>query len=158
MRLQMADRPPGKGLNTRTSTFGCCSEMHEVPVLARGVQIVHQHAHAHAAVRGVADVLQQGARGLVLADDVILDVERALGMIGERDQAVEGLIARGQQPDAGEVARLALLALRRRCVRASVSCGSSRASLGCFLTCCGRLAHPARTESARASQVLRMTR
>ena len=56
----------------------------------------------------------------------------------------------------GEVASLAFLALRRRCGRASVSCGSSSASLGSFLTCCGRLAQPARIESARASQVLRM--
>ncbi len=85
-------------------------EVHEVAVLARGVQIVDQQAHAHAAIRGAADVLEQVARRLVLPNDVVLDVERALGVIGERDQAVEGLIARGQQADAGEVASLAFLA------------------------------------------------
>ena len=158
MRLQVAERPPGKGLNTRTSTSACCAEMHKMAILARRVEIVHEHAHAHAAVGGAADVIQQGARRLVVTNDVVLDVERALGVVGERDQAVEGLIARGQQPDArrGCVALPSSLAATMR--PSSVFCGSPRASLGGFLTCCGRLAQPARTESARASHVLRMTR
>ena len=95
MRLQIAERPPGNGLNTRTSMFGMLPEMHEAAVLARGVEVVHQHAHAHAAVGGAADVLQQDAGGFVLMNDVVLDVERALGVIGERDEAVQGRLARG---------------------------------------------------------------
>ena len=57
-------------------------------------------------------MLQQDPRGLVLVNDVVLDVERALGVIGERDQAVEGLLARDQQTDARQASRRAVLARR----------------------------------------------
>ena len=101
MRVQVAERPPGNGLNTRTSMLACSLQVHETPVLARGVEIVHQHAHAHAAIGGGAHMLQQDSRGLVLMDDVVLDIEGSLGMIGERDQAIEGVLAGEQQPDSG---------------------------------------------------------
>ena len=76
-------------------------QVHEAPVLARGVEVIHEHAHAHAAIGGAAHMLQKDPGGFILMNDVVLDVERALGVIGEREQTVEGFLARDQQPDAG---------------------------------------------------------
>jgi hypothetical protein len=36
-------------------------------------------------------------------DDVVLDVERFFGVIGERDQTGQRLVAGGKQPDAGKI-------------------------------------------------------
>ena len=84
----------------------------KAPVLARGVEIIDQHSHPHAAIGGAAHMLQQDPRGLVLVNDVVLDIERSLGMIGERDQTIEGLLARDQQPDARQISGRAVLAVR----------------------------------------------
>jgi len=74
--------------------------MEKMAILARRVEIVHEHAHAHAAVGGAADVIQQILRGLVVTNDVILQIDRTLGVVRERDEAIEGPLARGEQPDA----------------------------------------------------------
>ncbi len=102
--------PAGKWIEYPDIDVRVLLQVHEAPVLARGVEVVDEHAHAHAAIRGAAHVLQQNSRGLVLVNDVVLNVERALGAVGERDQAVEGLLSRGEQPDAGQVARIVVLA------------------------------------------------
>ena len=52
----------GEGIEHPHLDVRVLPEVHEVPVLARGIQIVHQHAHAHAAIRGVADVLRARSR------------------------------------------------------------------------------------------------
>jgi len=75
----------------------------EAPVLPRRVQVIDQQPHPYAAVRRQAYMMQQCPRGLVLVNDVVLNVERPLGMIGERDEARQRLIARGQEPDAGKI-------------------------------------------------------
>src|ERR1700690_1298028 len=84
--------------------------MPKMAILARRVEIVHEHAHAHAAVGSAADVIQQVLRGFVVANDVILEIERALGVVRERDETIEGLLARGEQTDARQGPRVAMLA------------------------------------------------
>ena len=61
-RVQVENLPAVKGLKTRTSTLACAAQVHEAPILARGIQIIDQQAHAHAAVRGEAHVMQQFLR------------------------------------------------------------------------------------------------
>src|ERR1700722_10395086 len=85
--------------------------MQKMPILARRVEIVHEHAHAHAAVGGAADVIQQVLRGFVVTNDVILEIDGALGVVRERDEAIESLLARGKQPDARQGPRVAVLTL-----------------------------------------------
>ena len=90
----------GEGIEHAYLDVGVMPQMQEPPVLARRIEIIHQHAHAHPPVGRAAHMLQQEPGRFVLMDDVVLDVERALGMIGERDQTVESFIAGEQQPDS----------------------------------------------------------
>jgi len=57
------------------------AQMHEALILARGVQIIDQDAHPHSPVRRMPYVLQQYPCGLIFMNDVVLNVERSLGMI-----------------------------------------------------------------------------
>jgi hypothetical protein len=82
----------------------------EAPVLPRRVQVIDQQPHPHTAVRRESYMMQQGPRGLILVNDVVLNVQRPLGMIGERDEARQRLITRGQEPDAGKILADLLLA------------------------------------------------
>jgi hypothetical protein len=100
----------GKGIEDPHLDVGVMAEMQEAPVLAGRIEVIHQHPHAYPPVRSLAHVLEQGARGFVLMDDVVLDVERAFGVVGERDQAVERLFAGRQQSDARQVPVAAVLA------------------------------------------------
>ena len=79
------------------------AQMQEAPVFARRIEIIDQDAHPHAAVRRQAHMMQQQPRGIVLLNDVVLDVERAFGMVGERDEIGQGLLARRQQADARQI-------------------------------------------------------
>jgi hypothetical protein len=71
-----------------------------------GIQVVDQQAHANAAARGVAQLAQKQCADLVVADQVVLRVDRALGAARDRDARIECSLALGQQPERG-VARLA---------------------------------------------------
>ena len=71
-------------------------------LLARGVEVVDQQPHAHAALgRGGAHALQQGTRRIIAAHEVVLQVQRALGAVDQRGQRVEGFGAVDQRPQAG---------------------------------------------------------
>ncbi len=78
--------------------------MHEAPILSRGIEVIDEDPDPDTALRGLANVLQQNPRRFILRDDVVLNVERAFGVVGERDEACEGLVARGEQADAREIA------------------------------------------------------
>ncbi len=58
-------------------------------IAADRVEVVDEQAHAHAAHRGVAHVAQQQVTGLVVLDQVVLDVERVRRALGELDPRVE---------------------------------------------------------------------
>ena len=60
--------------------------MHESPIFARGIEVIDENAHAHATLGRQAHVLQQEPRGIVLLNDVVLDVEGAFGMIRKRNE------------------------------------------------------------------------
>ena len=94
----------GKRIEHPHFDVGVLAQVHEPPVLARRIEIIDQHPHAHTAVRGQTHMLQQEPRGLVLMDDVVLDVERAFGVVRERDQAGQRLLAGRQQPDTRQIA------------------------------------------------------
>jgi hypothetical protein len=79
------------------------AQMQEPPIFTHRIEIIHQNAHPHAAIRGQAHMIQQDPRGIVLVDDVVLNVERALGMVRERDEIGERLFARRQEVDTGQV-------------------------------------------------------
>ncbi len=109
-RISVADaRGPGRessggeGVEDADLDVDVGTQVQEAPILARGIQVVDEHAHPHAAVRGEAHVIQQCPAGVVLVNDVVLDVERALGMIRQRNEAGQRLFSRGQQADAGKV-------------------------------------------------------
>ena len=113
--------------------------MHEPPILAGGVEVIDQHPHAHAAVRREAHMMQQDARGIVLVNDVVLNVEGALGMIGEGDEIGQRLLARGQQADTGQV--LAACLRRNDVAERGRLRMPQRLAVG-LLTCRGKLAQP----------------
>ena len=140
----------GKRIEDPHLDVGMLAQMHEAPVLARGVQIVDQHSHPHAAIRGTAHVLQQDPRGLILVNDVVLNVERPLGVIGERDQlskASSPEISRRIPDRSAGPPSLAVATMRPRVV----DCGERSASLGFFCTCCGRPTQARSTQSSAAS-------
>ena len=68
MRLQVAERPPGKRIEDPHLDVGVLPQVHEAPVLARGVEVVDQHAHAHAAIGRGAHVVQKGPRAIRLGE------------------------------------------------------------------------------------------
>ena len=82
---------------------GMLAQVQKASILTGGVQIIHQHAHAHAAFRREAHMVQQGAGRIILMNDVVLDVEGTLGVIGQGDQTGQCLFARGQQANAREI-------------------------------------------------------
>ena len=73
-------------------------------VFAGGVQIVHQHAHAHAAGGGVAQLTQELPARRVVGDLVVLCVDRLFRGTGQGDAGLECLVAGGQQAHARQVA------------------------------------------------------
>ena len=77
-------------------------------VLADGVQVVDQQAHAHAARGGVGQLAQELPAGGVVGDLVVLGVDALLGGAGQGDAGFERLLAGRQQAQA----RQRLVALR----------------------------------------------
>ena len=94
--------PPreGSGLNSRTSTLAIAAKLAEQLVLAAGVEVVDQQAHAHAALGGIAQRAQELQADAVVGQVVVLDVERALGPLRQRQPGIEGEVAGRQQPEA----------------------------------------------------------
>ena len=102
-RVQVANLPAGKRIEHPDFDVRVFAQMHESPILAGGIEVIDQDAHPHAAIRREAHVVEQQPRGFVLVDDVVLNIERAFGMVGERDEIGQGLLARRQQADARQV-------------------------------------------------------
>jgi hypothetical protein len=111
-------------------------ERAEQLVFAGGVEVVHQQAHAHAARGGLAQLLQEQQADVVVLDQVVLHVERLLGVPRERDARVEGEGGLGQQPETRQRGRTARRVLGRELrqlgpdtsVKASVGGGSRLAA------------------------------
>ena len=80
-------------------------EPDEKLIAARRIEVVDQQPHAHAAQRGVAQVAQQQAPGLVVVDVVVLKVQRVLRPARELDPRVERIEAVGHQPEPRELGR-----------------------------------------------------
>jgi hypothetical protein len=99
-----------EGIEDPHFDVGVFAQVQEPPVLASGIEIVDEDAHPHTPIRRQAHVMQEDPRRIVLLNDVVLNVQRALGVVGERDEIGQGFLARGQQPDA----RQALAGFLRR--------------------------------------------
>ena len=67
------------------------------------IEIVHQQAHAHAAVGGGEQVLRDQTAGRVGIEDVVLQIDRTRGAIGEHDAAHQRIVVVGEQTEAGFV-------------------------------------------------------
>src|SRR5213596_217265 len=81
-------------------------EAGEQLVLARGVEVVDEHAHAHAARGRVAQLAQQQQADLVGSDQVVLQVQRLLCAADQRDARVQRMVAIHQRAKAGQVSRI----------------------------------------------------
>ena len=90
------------------------SHAHHQRVLAGGVEVIQQDAHAHAALGGQAHFLQQARGALVAVDGVVLDVQRAAGLLRQRQAAAEGEVGGIDQRVAGQVGRRVGRPARRR--------------------------------------------
>ena len=71
---------------------------HGVEAVAGGV--VEQHAHAHAAVGGAQQLVDQGSSAQAIMDDVVLQVDARLGVADQLGAGAKGLVAVGQQAKA----------------------------------------------------------
>lgn len=70
-----------------------------VPAIAGGV--VDEDAYPHATVGCLEQLVGEGARGQSVVDDVVLDVEAALGCANQRRAGDEGILAGAQEVEAG---------------------------------------------------------
>ena len=145
------EAPAGKGIEDPHLDVRVLAQVQEAAVFAGGVEVIDQQAHPHAAIRRQAHMMQQQPRRIVLVDDVVLDVEGALGMVGKRDQARR---APPPRRPAGGCRTDCLLACsaRARCARArwSRACAAPRCVILC--TCCGRpRSRPSRGKPAAES-------
>ena len=64
--------------------------------------IVQQQAHAHAAVCGLQQLVEQQVPGCVIAPDVVLHIQRALGRTGQQCPGGIGSVGIRQGVDAAE--------------------------------------------------------
>jgi hypothetical protein len=86
-------------------------ELAQQRVLAGGVEVVQQQAHAHAPGSGIAQLAQKAQTDVVAVQLVVLRVDRAHRTAGQSDAGVERIVAGGQHAKARE------FALRDRCRR-----------------------------------------
>ena len=78
-----------------------CVECRDRRVEPRGVHVVEQQAHAHAALRGPPERLEEQMARRVAVPDVVLHVERAVRDPGEQDACREGIARIRKREDAG---------------------------------------------------------
>ena len=93
--------------------FGCEVERAEEAVETGCVVVVEQEADTHAAVGGAAHRCEQQHAGHVFSPDVVLDIERALGLVGKQHAGGECIAAVAQLDDSG-LARMLPRARRDR--------------------------------------------
>ena len=79
-------------------------------IRALGVEVVQQDAHPHAAFGRIAYSRQQFARRGIGMDGVILQVQRAFGLPGQRKPGGKGGIGTAEQAEAGVLSATGLLA------------------------------------------------
>src|SRR6185295_4273085 len=75
----------------------------EERVLARRVEVVDENADAHAARRGGDEGGEELTAGAVVGDQVVLDVDRALGAADQREAGFERIVGVGKEAKAGAV-------------------------------------------------------
>ncbi len=81
----------------------------QLVLLFEGTPVVEQHAHAHAAIGGGDEAVDDQRAGLIGVEDVVLEIERAVGELDEDGARHERVEARRQKSEAGPTfVRLAL--------------------------------------------------
>jgi hypothetical protein len=117
-----------------------------------GVEVVEQHAHAHAAFGRRAQPAHEAAGAGVGVDGVVLQVQRLLGALDQREPAAVGGLRAAQQQEAGFVARLVGLAalLHQVGQRGAGGRRGDRGETG-RSTFCGSCAQAPRITSARSA-------
>jgi hypothetical protein len=75
----------------------CCNGV--VQAVAGGV--VQQNAHSHAAVCGLEQLIDQGARAQAVVNDVVLQIQAGFGVANQFGAGLEGIAAVGQQTETG---------------------------------------------------------
>jgi hypothetical protein len=77
--------------------IGHKSQAHDLRVGPRAVEVVQQHAYAHAAPGRLHDGAQQSPGALVCMDGVVLQIQRLLCVFHQRHAAAEGMPGAGDQ-------------------------------------------------------------
>lgn len=77
--------------------IGHKSQAHDLRVRPRAVEVVQQHAYAHAALGRLHDGAQQSPGTLVCMDGVVLQIQRFLCVFHQRHAAAEGMLGAGEQ-------------------------------------------------------------
>ncbi len=130
--------------------IGVGREVGEHDVVAGGVEIVDQQAHAHAARRRVAQLAQEAVADRIAVHLVVLRIDRSHGAARQRQARVERIVAGGQDAKARQAAlRLGVDATTRRA--SGVSPVSVNANVALRATVAGRKAQPCSTHTSSTS-------
>src|SRR3546814_11734010 len=84
-----------------------CSSDLQVRIVAFGVQVVEQDAHAHPALGGLPCLVCQQAAGGIVVPDVVLQVEAAPGLARRQRARGERVEPVGDEEDPGPIGRAA---------------------------------------------------
>ncbi len=93
--------PMGKGVDHPDLDVRVCIQCREGRVPALEGHVVEQQAHAHPAIGGTHQTLGQQPAGGVRFPDVVLQVERLLGELGERGPGGKGNLPAADDREAG---------------------------------------------------------
>ena len=75
------------------------------------VEVVEQQAYAHALIRCPQQVLRNQPAGRVVVEDVVLQVDRVLRVVSQRNATHQGVVAECEQAEAGWVEMLVSLGM-----------------------------------------------
>ena len=92
---------PGEGVEQTHLRTVVCRHAEQQPVHARGVEVIDQQAHAHAALRGVAQLAQHLAAYGVVGQLIDLEVDRGPGQADQAQAGIERHPAVGEAQHAG---------------------------------------------------------
>ncbi len=90
----------GEGVEDAHLDMGEARQRGQVEVLALRVEVVDQQPHAHAALRRAQHARQQQLRAGVVAHDVVLQIQRVQGRLGQAHACGEGVDAGRQRMQA----------------------------------------------------------
>src|SRR5258708_6071354 len=89
--------------------LGGLGPRHPLVLLIEGAPVVEQHAHPHAAIGGGDEAVDDQRAGLIGVEDVVLEIERAVGELDESGARPERVQASRPEAEAGpNFVRLAL--------------------------------------------------